>query len=256
MVNAEPSRREFCATLLGSLLTYSLLTACSKPQVVSTAVVPVVRHWAIELNEYCSDLKLGRIPQSAWQESVERLFSRVDLDDLLGFIDFETLEKGLKYPDLGVATENVRLPPLDGLPRDVAFIKKIFGMRKGRAIIPHGHSNMASAHLVLGGQFKLRHYEKLSLDKGHMTIRPTIDKTAATGSASSISDEANNVHWFVAESDRAFTFDVIMLDIAGKRYDIHNLDLDRAERIGGDTLRVPVIDVDTALKRYGKAAMH
>lgn len=256
MDRAKPTRREFCGTLLGSVLTYSLLTGCSKPQAVSTAVEPLVRHWAIELNEYCSDLKLGRIPQSVWQESVERLFSRVDLKELLGFIDFETLEKSLKYPDLGVAIENVTFPPLEGLPKDLVFIKKIFGMRKGRAIIPHGHSNMASAHLVLGGQFKLRHYEKLVLEKRHMTIRPTIDMTAAAGTASSISDEANNVHWFVAESDRAFTFDVIMLDLAGKRYDIHNLDLDRAEPLDGDELRVPVIDVNTALKRYGKSAMH
>lgn len=215
-----------------------------------------MRHWAIELNEYCNDLKLGQIPQSAWQGSVEQLFARVDLKDLLGFIDFEMLEKGLDYPDLGVATANVSFPPLDGLPGEVVFIKKIFGMRKGRAIIPHGHSNMASAHLILSGQFKLRHYAKLSVENGHMTIRPSIDTTAGVGSASSISDELNNVHWFVAETDRAFTFDVIMLDLAGKPYDIHNLDLDRAERVEGDTLRVPIIDVNTALERYGKAAVH
>jgi len=74
-------------------------------------------------------------------------------DKQLTFIDFDRLIQGFTYPDLGVNTKWVKFPPLDGLPERTVFLKKIFGMKKNRAIIPHGHSNMVSAHLVLKGEF-------------------------------------------------------------------------------------------------------
>ncbi|HEX6280558.1 MAG TPA: hypothetical protein VFZ49_11165 [Pyrinomonadaceae bacterium] len=254
----KPSRRQFCSTLLGSVAAHALLSSCTAaPEaVVSPKVEPILKHWAIELNEYCSDLRKANLSQRDWQRSMERLFGRIDLSELLKFIDFESLRKGFEYPDLGVATANVALPPLDGLPKDVVFLKKIFGLKRDRAIIPHGHSNMASGHLVLEGEFDLRHFEKLGQTKDHLTIRATIERKAAAGSFSSISDERDNVHWFVATSDHAYTFDVIMLDLNGKQYDIHNIDIERAEKGSNGELRAPIIEVKTALRKYGKGTIH
>lgn len=253
----DVSRRQFCSTLLGSVAAHMLLSSCTAtPQVVSSKAEPIVKHWALELNEYCADLKTAKLSQTHWQASLEKLFARIDLPELLKFIDFESLRKGLQYPDLGVATANVALPKLDGLPEDVVFLKKIFGLKRDRAIIPHGHSNMASGHLILEGEFDLRHFEKVGQTKQHLTIRPTIERKAAAGSFSSISDERDNVHWFVATSEHAYTFDVIMLDLNGKRYDIHNLDIERAEKGSNGELRAPIIDVQSALKKYGKGSMH
>jgi len=253
----DASRRQFCLTLLGTVAAHALLSSCTAtPQVVSSKVEPVLKHWAIGLNEYCADLKTSKLSQIEWQSAVETLFGRIDLPELLKFIDFESLRKGLKYPDLGVSTANVTLPTLDGLPKDVVFLKKIFGLKRDRAIIPHGHSNMSSGHLILEGEFDLRHFEKVSQTKQHLTIRPTIERKAAAGSFSSISDERDNVHWFVATSEYAYTFDVIMLDLNGKRYDIHNLDIEKAEKSANGELRAPIIDVQAALRKYGKGSMH
>ena len=129
-------------------------------------------------------------------------------------------------------------------------------MKRDRAIIPHGHSNMASAHLVLKGEMKLRHYDKLARDKNHLIIKPSIDKTVMTGDFSSISDEKDNIHWFIANSETAFTFDVIMLNLNESVYDIHNIDIYAKEKLSDNQLRVPILDVETALKKYGKESHH
>ena len=135
---------------------------------------------------------------------------------------------------------------------DVVFVKKVFGVKKDCSIIPHGHSNMASSHLVLKGEFDLRHFEKILQEDNHLIVQPTIDRVASTGSVSSISDEKDNVHWFIAKEEANYTFDVIMLDLNDKHYDILNLDMDAAQKVNGTQLRVPILDVDTALKKYGK----
>ena len=50
----------------------------------------------------------------------------------------------------------------------------------------------------------------------------------------------------------AFTFDVIMINLNKKAYDIHNLDMDESIALHNGTLKVPILDVNTALKKYGK----
>lgn len=47
---------------------------------------------------------------------------------------------------------------------------------KGRAIVPHGHRNMVSQHLVLQGEMRSRHYERLRDEQEWLVVRPTIDK--------------------------------------------------------------------------------
>lgn len=129
-------------------------------------------------------------------------------------------------------------------------------MKKDRAIIPHGHSNMASAHLILQGEMHLRNYEKVRHDGKNLIIKPTIDKIIKRGENSSISDERDNVHWFIADTTTAFTFDVIMLDLNNKPYDIHNLDINAKQELPDGTMRVPVMDVSEALAKYGKETHH
>ncbi len=245
-------RRTFTQHLLTVVSSYALLDSLFATQAFGRTIKPIASHWAIQLQEYCADLKTQTITPEQWQQQVEALFNRISLPDLLQFISFDNLVKGFNYPALGVNTKPVVFPKLSGLPERTVFVKKIFGMQKDRAIIPHGHSHMASAHLVLQGQMHLRHYDTIAQDKQHLIIKPTIDKIATAGSASSISDERDNVHWFIAQSNTAFTFDVIMLDLAEKPYDIYNLDIYAQQDLHNGTLRVPVLDVDTALKKYGR----
>lgn len=253
-------RREFTKGMLATVTSYALLDvlyACGDGQsgritTVDKKVQPIIDHWAIQLNEFCADLKLNAITTVQWQEKIEELYERIELQELLTFIDFEKLTKGFQFPDLGIATRSVVFPKLEGLPENTVFIKKIFGMKKDRAIIPHGHSNMVSAHLILNGEMHLRHYDKVREDGKNLIIKPTIDRLAKVGDSSSISDEKDNVHWFVANTDTAFTFDVIVVDLNDKNYDIHNLDIYAGQDLKNGTLSVPMLDVDTALKKYGK----
>ncbi len=265
MAEEKISRRKFSKRLLGTAISISFLetlfVGCSSEKKIAIAksnnviepkATEVLNHWAVELNEICSDLGTNKISQKVWQEQINKLYSQIELNELLKFIDFEKLIKNFEYPDLGVNTRKVKFPKLKDLPEKTVFYKKIFGMKKGRAIIPHGHSNMASAHFVLKGDFALRHYEKIKQENDFLIINPTINKSISAGDFSNISDEKDNVHWFVAKSENAFTFDVIMLDLNGKKYDIHNIDINEAEKISGGNIRAKIIDVQTGLKKYGK----
>lgn len=249
-------RRAFNQKILTGVTSFALLDTLFSSQAFSRAIQPLTDHWAIKLNEYCADLRKDHITVLEWQSHIEQLFEKIELSELLNFIEFDRLIKGLQYPDLGVTTRPVTFPKLSGLPPRTAFVKKIFGMKKDRAIIPHGHSNMSSAHLVLKGDMHVRHYDKVRKEDNTLIIKPTIDTLISPGDNSSISDEKDNVHWFVAQTESAFTFDVIMLDLQGAQYDIHNLDMYEQEKLSDGSLQVPILDVQTALKKYGKESHH
>lgn len=245
-------RRDFAKGILATVTSFALFDSLLASNAIGKGIKPITDHWSVRLNEYCSDLKTDSISVLQWQQRIEELYAKIELEEILKFIDFDKLVKGFEYPDLGVSTKPVKFPKLNDLPESTAFVKKVFGMKKDRAIIPHGHSNMASAHLILNGEMHLRHYEKLQQDGQNLVIKPTVDKIVKLGESSSISDEKDNVHWFIANTETAFTFDVIMLDLNNKSYDIHNLDIYESEDLKNGTLKVPMLDVQAALKKYGK----
>lgn len=249
-------RRDFTKGLLASVASFALMDSLFAAEAFTSPIKPITDHWAIQLNEYCADLKKNTITPSEWQIQLESLYKQVNLEELLTFINFDHLKKDFAYPDLGVNTKRVLFPSMDGLPEKTIYLKKIFGMQKDRAIIPHGHSNMASAHLILEGEMHLRHYEKIRQEADHLIVQPTVDTVISAGQGSSISDERDNVHWFIANTAAAYTFDVILLDLNGKPYDIHNLDMYESVSLSDGTQRVPILPVETALKKYGKLAHH
>ena len=245
-------RREFSKGILATVSSFALMESLFTFNAFGSNIKPIVGHWAILLNEFCSDLKTELITTVQWQKKIEELYKHIELKELLKFIEFNNLIKGFEYPDLGVNTKSVKFPKLSGLPEKTVFTKKIFGMKKNRAIIPHGHSNMVSAHLILNGEMHLRHYEKIRQEEENLIIKPTIDEIAKIGDSSSISDEKYNVHWFIANTETAFTFDVIMLNLNNEIYDIHNLDIYEKQNLSDGTMRVPILNVENALKKYGK----
>ena len=253
------SRREFLRGGFGAVVSWALLDGLVSRNLLADEISPITDRWARDLITRCADLRKQTISPVEWQARVEELLERVDLEDLLRYIDFERLTKNLDFPDLGASTEWVAFPRLEGVPEPPQLYKKIFGLKRGRAIIPHGHKNMVSAHLVLRGEFHLRHYDRVEDDGTHLVIRSTIDRAAGPGESSSISDDRNNVHWFVTTSDHAFTFDVILTGLDADRdksYAIDNLDIDRAEPLPGGLLRVPKLGVDEALEKYGNETHH
>ena len=249
-------RRTFSKTLLEAVSSYALLKTLVASDAFAQPIRPLTDRWVRALHEMAMDLKAGHLTPRQWQTQIEALYQRVPLEDLVRLIDFDRLTRGFALPDLGVNTKRAAFPTLDGLPERLAFHSKVFGMRRDRAIIPHGHRNMASCHYVLQGTLHLRHYDKIAEDHTHMVIAPTIDETATPGSFSSISDDHHNVHWLRAETETAFTFDVIVLDLHGAQWEVHNIDPYDAEKLGNGRLRAPKLDVETALKKYGHDSHH
>lgn len=244
-------RRTAQKRLLSGLTALLLIDTASVTRSIAAPIRPILDDWTNELNSYCRDLKLNNLSQHAWQSAIEQLFGRIPLEDIVKYIEFTSLKKGLELPDLGVNARTIPFPSIDGLSNTVYF-QKIFGLREGRAIIPHGHSNMVSSHLVLEGNFYLRHFDKVDQQEDQLIIAPSQERSIGAGDHSSISDSTDNIHWFIAESGPAYTFDVILINLNEKAYDIHNLDMDTAEQTSNGLLRVKELDVDSALRKYGK----
>ena len=247
------NRREL---LIGTIASYSLLRTLFVADAFADSVRPVAHAWLKDLHEMSQDLQSGKITPGQWQTRIDELFDRVSLEELLARIDFEKLTQGFEYPDLGVNTKWVKFPQLEGVPENLAFYSKIFGMKKDRAIIPHGHRNMVSCHYVLQGELRLRHYEKIEEDGTHMVIEPTVDHLARVGTHSSISDERNNIHWLRATTDTAFTYDVLIVDLKGQKWDVDNIDPYGAEKIADGRLRVRKLPLEEALNKYGHDSHH
>ena len=82
-------------------------------------------------------------------------------------------------PDNGASNVGFDLSKVEGLPADVGFGKQIFGCKKGRPIVPHGHVNMCTGFIVLKGKWHGRHQPTLlETNKDHYVIKPTIDRTS------------------------------------------------------------------------------
>jgi hypothetical protein len=250
------NRRELLKSLAGSVASYALFRTVFTRDAFAAAVRPVTSSWLKGLHEMSLDLKTGTITPGQWQARIQELFDRVDAAELIAAIDFEKLVQGFELPDHGVNTRWVKFPELAGLPADLAFYSKIFGMKRDRAIIPHGHRNMVSCHYVLQGELRLRHYDKVEEDGTHMVIEPTVDQAAPVGSHSSISDEKNNIHWLRAATETAFTYDVLIVDLKGRKWEVDNIDPYGAEKIAGNRLRVRKLGLDEALQKYGHEAHH
>lgn len=252
-------RRSFNQKLSQGLVGFAFLETFITQDLFGQKIKPITLHWAQELNTICRDLKTQQISQTLWQQKIEELLQKISLEDLLKFIDFEQMARQMKYPDLGVTTGRVRFPRLAGVPARTVFTKKVFGMTKGRAIIPHGHNNMSSAHLILRGDFEVKHYDKVQENTREMIIKPTIHQVSHAGAATSISDDKDNVHWYKALSNKAYTFDIIMFNLNpgyGKPYDISNIDPLAGKNIGKGLIQVPKLSVQQALEKYGKDAHH
>ena len=219
-------------------------------------MAPAAGRWLRDLLEAGHALRGGRLTAVDWQSRVEALFGGVDLAELLRLIDFDALRRRMALPVDRAAAEAAALPPVEGLPPPSHFATKVFGLQRGAAIVPHGHRNMVSLHLVLAGEVHLRHFDRVGDEPGHVLLRPTIDRQARTGDRSSISSQRDNVHWFVAASPTAYTFDVILdtLDPAlGFPYRMDFVDPRGAEKAAGGLLRAPRLSFEDAIARYGRA---
>lgn len=245
------TRREVLLWTLGS---HALVRTLLAQEVLAGPVRKEVQAWAARTHQLCADLKGRKLAPRDWQRHVAELFARVPLPDLLRAIDFDKLRPGISLPDDRADAVGAPFPKVEGMPR--TFGTKIFGMQQGRAIVPHGHQNMASMHLVLSGEFHLRHFERVEDQPEHLVLRPSIDRVSKPGDLSSISDQRDNVHWLVATRGPAYTFDLIVVGIEPDRgfdWKMDHVDIGGAERLKDGLLRARRIEFDEAIQLYGKS---
>ena len=251
---ASLSRRDFTKRSVRAFLTISLLEhLCHGNLLAADAKLTAVK-WLNAVNQIGLDLKGKKLKALEWQTQIEDLLqNQIELGELLKFIDFERIEKNAMPVDHGAQSIRFKYPEIEGIPEKLVFGQQIFALKKGRSVVPHGHNNMATAFIVLKGNFHGRHYDRLSDEKDHMIIRPTIDAPFGPGKTSSISDEKDNVHWFKAEDEPAFIFNIHLLGVdadspkrTGRVYvDPHG------EKLDDGLIRARLIDSDEAHELYG-----
>lgn len=204
------SRRRFLEQAALGVVTHTLLQAAFTAQAFAAPVRPNLDRWLLELNELCADLRAHQLTPLQWQAQMEALYADLLLSELLAFIDFDKLTAGLEFPADRAAVKRVVFPKVEGVPpRPVGA--KIFGMTKGRAIVPHGHNDLVSAHLVIKGRFRVRTFDRVFDEEQpneSLMIRPSVDASWEPGRLLTMSDDRDNLHWLVAETAEAFTFDV------------------------------------------------
>lgn len=246
------SRREFHANLLGSAITFSLIETLWARDLFADAAKPTIQKWLGELVEITKDLKGQKLTDLQFQTKMEDLYKRVDLTELCSLVKLEDLEKK-KLPDNGAANYGFDLSKVDGLPAEVGFGKQIFGCKKGRSIVPHGHANMCTGFIILKGEWHGRHYDRIETKADHYVIKPTIDKKFKPGELSTISDHKDNIHWFEATSETAFIFNVHVIgydktikESSGRLYLDPN-----GEKLAGGLVKAPKMTSAECHKKYG-----
>jgi hypothetical protein len=244
------NRREFTEQAVGSLLTWSLLQTLFARQALAAEVQPIAAKWLADLNAMSLDLKGAKLTPVQWQKQVEQLFGQVELQELMTFIDFDKLTKDAALKERGETSLRPAFPEVEGLPTKLVYGHQVFALNEGRSVVPHGHDNMATAFLVLKGEFHGRCYDRLEDDREHMIVRPTIDRTFGKGSVSTVSDVKDNVHWFQAKTDGSYIFNIHVMSVKpGKTGRVYVDPV--GEKLTDGRLRCRKIDHAEANKLYG-----
>lgn len=221
--------------------------------------------WIAELYHVGESLDVGRISGPQWQREMDRLYGTCNLDTLLIHLDIDKVIAAIDLSDRG--EQFVSTPLLDAPRRRIVaghregegVITQIGATRRGNAIPPHGHQNMASAFLILSGEYHVRQYDKLRTigeirpGRGSLLMRLAKDERQRRGQWSSVSDESDNIHWLRAASDDCFFFSTKLISLK-PRLELHDrihVDVNVAEDLGRGLVNAPIISDRRAVEKYG-----
>ncbi len=249
----EPTRRDFSARLLGSLVTFGLVETLWSRDLFADAAKPTIAAWLKDLAAMTRDLRGRKLTDLEFQTKMEELFRKVDLKALVGLVKLDEIEARSKLPGNGALSRSIELGGVEGLPANLGFGKQVFGCGRGRSIVPHGHRNMCTGFIVLKGKWRGRHYDRVETHADHYVIAPTIDREFGPGELSTISDHKDNVHWFKSESEAAYIFNVHVMSydprIEGASSRLY-LDPD-GEKLSGGRIKAAKMTSEQCHKKYG-----
>lgn len=234
------TRREVMALLAQVIASRQLLAGNASRR---------IDDWVRAHDDLARKLHAKTIGGRQWQRGVEELSSSIELGEILRGIDFAKLERDFRFTSDGGTKQVLRVSD-----QRLMFGAAIFGLEKNKAITPHGHRHMVSAHLVLSGKLHVRNFDRIADEETHLILRPTVDATIAPGACSTMSTERNNVHWFVAQTPRAFTLDAVVSDLTegAPSYAIDLVDPRGGSRLANGDLRAPRIAWKDSVRLYGE----
>jgi len=246
------TRRDFNSRLVQSLVAFGLVEALWARDLFADPIKPTIQSWLKDLTDMTRDLRGQKLTDLEFQTKMEDLYKRVDLKALCTLIKLDELEKK-PLPPNGAANAGIDLTTVQGLPKDTGFGKQIFGCKKDRSIVPHGHANMCTGFIILKGTWRGKHYDRIETHDDHYVIKPTIDKEFGPGDLSTISDHKDNIHWFKAMSEGAYIFNVHIIgydptikETSGRLY----LDPD-GEKLSGGRVKALKMSSSDCHKKYG-----
>lgn len=257
-IGPDPARRRLLGTASAGTV---LLAALSAPRLWAGGRPSPLDDWTRALVALNERLAHGEITAVDWQAAIERLDTSVPVSDLVAYLDIDRLVRDFRYPTLLAEVADPKLPErVAAAGRRRAWFVRVFGLRRGGAIIPHVHNRMASAHLVVAGAFHVRTHDRIRDLADAVVLRPSIDRAYARGEALSMSEQRDNQHWLRALRDRSLTFDVGVVDVAPARdftlpaNDNHMIFVDAGARPQADGLVVaPVLTFEACARKYASA---
>lgn len=206
------------------------------------------------LGELALALRRGELEPAMWQDEMARQVAAIDVAEVIAAIELDRLVAALDpLPDDRPRVQPLELAALDALLIEAGAKLKLFALAPGRAIVPHGHHGLVSMHWVLRGSLHARSFDRVERTRTHVLVRPTIDRVLRPGAATSVSEDRDNVHWFVAVDGPAFALDLLVarLDPDGPHGRFY-VDVRAAEPAADDRLRAPIIGAGEAHRRYGR----
>lgn len=247
--SSQAASRRTLLRLGPAALLWALTTRRVLAEPLQRALLPGLH----AMNALAQQLRRGDLLPTAWQDEMARLVAGLDLAEAVRTLELERLATTLELPDDRALVRELSFPDLDQALREAGLRPRLFVLGPGRAIVPHGHHGMVSMHWLLHGTLHGRHFDRLERSRSHVIMRPTLDRVLRPGDATSISDDRDNIHWFVAMERPAFTLDVIVSHLHehgphGRFY----VDPRAAEAVGDGQLRAPIISAAEARRRYGR----
>ena len=243
------ARREALMSFLPAFVVYALL---DQPAAFAQAPRTSAARWIDRQNEIALALSGGEMTPLAWMGEVERLATEVDLTELMATVSRSRVTSAGEPYHNDPPKRFVRFLDENGEPRRLSYGAALFDFAPHNVITPHGHKHMASAHLVVAGQFRVRNYDRLRDEGEAMVIRPTRDYIASVGQVSTMSSARDNIHWFVPQGGPATTFDVILsgLDPGEENYEIRTIDPLGGRELGDGSILAPIMGFGDSAAKY------
>lgn len=210
------------------------------------------KRWIDRQDELARSLASGAISGGAWHDAVNDLARSVDIGQLLAEIRMgKSGDAGPPFMRDPVK-RNIHFIDETGAPRRLAYAAATFSFGPDNVITPHAHKHMASAHMVVEGRVRIRTFDRVGDVDGGILIRPTGDQIGEPGTAAAMTTAKDNIHWFVAASPRAMTFDVIVdgLDKGREDYVIQPVDPIGGARRADGSIVAPILSFAESMRRY------